>query len=106
MGRFTDVSTLSEVIARHQQASALTLQRRRDLISGVRRMCGIIGVDPTCTAASLQLLRPRINAVRPAKHSLTAKSWSTLRSNFRAAIVQAAPRLPRQGDPESCCLTG
>ncbi len=100
MGRITDASTLSEVIALHQQASTLTLQRRRDLISGVRRMCGIIGVDPTSTPASLQLLRPRINAVRPAKHSLTAKSWSTLRSNFRAAIVQAAPRQPRQGDPE------
>jgi integrase len=100
MDRITDVPTLSDVMARHRQAAALTSRRRRDLVSGVRRMCGIIGLDPACTPASLQSLRPRINAVRPAKYNLTAKSWSTLRSNFRAAIVQGTPRQPRRGDTE------
>ena len=100
MDRIIDVATLSDVIARHQQASGLSPRRRRDLISGVRRMTEIIDVDPVCTSASLQLLRPQINAVRPAKHNLTPKTWSTLRSNFRAAIVQGTPRQRRRADPE------
>jgi hypothetical protein len=45
-------------------------------------------------------MRPRINSVRPAKHQLTPKTWSNLRSNFRAAVVQAAPRQPRRPDAE------
>ena len=100
MDRIIDVATLSDVIARHQQGPGLSPRRRRDLISGVRRMTEIIGVDPACTPASLQLLRPKINAVRPVAHNLTPKTWSTLRSNFRAAIVQGTPRQPRQADPE------
>lgn len=45
-------------------------------------------------------MRPRINAVRPAKYNLSPKTWSNLRSNFRAAVVHAAPRQPRQSDTQ------
>ena len=92
--------TLSHVIAQHQQAFFLTPQRRRDLISGVRRMSQIIGIDPGSTPASLPFLPSRINAVLPAKYDLTPKTWSTLRSNFRAALIEAAPRQVREGHPE------
>ena len=92
--------TLAEVIARHEQDATLTPKRRRDLKSAVLRMSEITGVDPRSTPVSLRLMRPRINAVRPAKYNLTPKTWSNLRSNFRAAVVQAAPRQPRRPDLE------
>jgi hypothetical protein len=92
--------TLADVIARHEQDASLTPNRRRDLKSAVLRMSEITGVDPRITPASLRFMRPRINAVRPAKYHLTPKTWSNLRSNFRAAVVQPAPRQPRRPDIE------
>jgi hypothetical protein len=92
--------TLADVIARHEQDASLTLNRRRDLKSAVLRMSEITVFDPRITPASLRFMRPRINAVRPAKYHLTPKTWSNLRSNFRAAVVQPAPRQPRRPDIE------
>jgi integrase len=100
MERKIAVSTLSEVIARHQHDASLTPTRRRDLVSSVVRMSELTGVDPRVTPASMRSLRPLINAVRPAKHGLTPKTWSNLRSNFRAAIVHPAPCQPRRRDPD------
>jgi integrase len=48
----------------------------------------------------MQFLRPLINAVRPARHGLNSKTWSNLRSNFRAAIVGPTARQQRQHHPE------
>jgi integrase len=45
-------------------------------------------------------MRALIKAVRPAQHDLTPKTWANLRSNFRAALVHAAPQQVRQGRPE------
>src|SRR5215472_8959740 len=92
--------TLADVIARHEQDASLTPSRRRDLKSAMLRMSEITGVDPRITPASLRFMRPRINAVRPAKYRLTPKTWSNLCSNFRAGVVQAAPRQPRRPDIE------
>jgi len=92
--------TLADVIARHEQDASLTPSRRRDLKSAVLRMTEMTGVDPRITPASLRFMRARINAVRPARYNLTPKTWSNLRSNFRAAVVQPAPRQPRRPDAE------
>src|SRR5690349_22855540 len=92
--------TLADLIVRHEQDASLTPKRQRDLKSAVLRMSEITGVDPRNTPASLRFMRPRINSVRPAKYQLTPKTWSNLRSNFRAAVVQAAPRQPRRPDAE------
>jgi hypothetical protein len=80
------IPTLYDRIVTIQQSSSLTATRQRDLVSGVVCMCKVTGVDPRITPASLQVMRPRINAVRPAKHNLTPKAWSNVRSNFRAAL--------------------
>src|ERR1700756_539214 len=88
--------TLADAIVRNEQDASLTSKRRRDLKSAVLRMAEMTGADPRITPASLRFMRPRINAVRPAKYNLTPKTWSNLRSNFRAAVVQAAPRQPMQ----------
>jgi len=94
------LKTLGDVTTHLRQDPCLTPKRRRDLISAVLRISEMTAVDPRNTPASLQFMRSRINAVRPAKHNLTPKTWSNLRSNFRAALVQAAPRQPRQPNAE------
>jgi len=96
--------TLFDIIARLKDDHALTPARRRDLISAALRVCEIVGVEPQITPASLQFMRPLINKVRPAKHNLRPKTWANLRSNFRAALVHASPRPPRQPDPAWECL--
>ena len=93
------VLTLSEVIAGHREDARLAPTRRRDLVSALVRMVELTGVDPRSTPASMRYMRPLIKAVRPAKYGLNPKTWSNLRSNFRAAIVHPAPRRQRQHDP-------
>jgi hypothetical protein len=100
MEGITELPTLSDVIARLQQSPALTPTRRRDLVSGVLRISEMTGVDPRSTPASMRFMRPLINAVRPAKYNQTPKTWSNLRSNFRAALVQPARQERKPADPE------
>ena len=99
MDRISDAATLSDVIARLETDPSLAATCRRDLISAVRCISEITGVDRRITPASLRHMRPLINAVRPARHGLSRKTWSNLCSNFRAALVRALPRQPRQSDP-------
>jgi len=94
------VSTLFDIIVRLKGGPLLAPARRRDLISAVLRICEITGVDPRITPASLSFMRPLLKKVRPAKHGLSPKTWSNLRSNFRAALVHALPRPPRKPHPE------
>ena len=93
-------TTLGDVARHLKEDPSLLPARRRDLISAVRRVCEIVGVDPNATPASMQYMRPLIKKVRPAKHGLRPKTWSNLRSDFRAAVMQVLPPLPRQIDPE------
>src|SRR5215471_4734563 len=99
MDRISDAATLSDVVARLETDPSLAATRRRDLISAVRCISEKTGVDPRITPASLRHMRPLINAVRPARHDLTPKTWANLCSNFRAAVVSALPRQPKQSDP-------
>jgi integrase len=92
--------TLADIIRRLKEDLSLLPERRRDLISAVLRICKIVGVEPNATPASMQYMRPLIKKVRPAKHGLLPKSWSNLRSNFRAALMQVLPPSPRRIDPE------
>ena len=101
MDGFTAVIlTFADVIRRLEEDPSLLPARRRDLISAVRRVCKIVGVDPNAAPASMQYMRPLIKKVWPAKHGLRPKTWSNLRSNFRAAVMQVLPPLPRRIDPE------
>ena len=63
-------------------------------------MSKMTGVDPRVIPASLQVMRPLIKKVRPAKYDQTPKTWSNLRSDFRAALVHPAPGAPNELDPE------
>lgn len=92
--------TLGDVVLHLKEDPSLLPARRRDLISAVRRVCKIVDVDPNATPAAMQYMRPLIKKVWPVKHGLRPKTWSNLRSDFRAAVMQVLPPLPRQIDPE------
>ena len=99
-GITTLILTLGDVVRYLEEDASLLPARQRDLISAVRRVCKIVGVDPNTAPAAMQYMRPLIKKVWPAKHGLRPKTWSNLRSDFRAAVKQILPPLPRQIDAE------
>jgi hypothetical protein len=72
--------TLGDIVLRLDEDPSLLPARRRDLISAVRRVCKIVGVDPNATPASMQYMRPLIKQVWPVKHGLRPKTWPLSRS--------------------------
>jgi integrase len=80
------------VVTQLEADLALAPIRQRDLISAVRRMADLVGKPLDALPADLNALRPRINAVRPALHQISAKTWTNLKTNFRAAVLAAGGR--------------
>jgi integrase len=99
-GITTLILTLGDIVLRLKDDPFLGPTRRRDLISAVLRVSKIVNIDPNATPASLPYMRPLIKKVWPAKHGLRPKTWRNLRSNFRSALQQVLPPLPRRIDPE------
>jgi integrase len=59
-------------------------------------MAELIGKPLDALPADLNALRPRINAVRPAVHQISPKTWTNLKTNFRAAVLAAGGRQHRR----------
>lgn len=81
--------SLADVITRLETDPRLEPTRRRDLVSALHRMAGLIAMPPNALPADLNALRPRINAVRPALHQISPKTWSNLRAGLRTAVLTA-----------------
>lgn len=79
---------LSALIAQLEDVSDhLSDIRRRDLCSGLRGIAKALGHAPENVPADLGWLQPRLAKVAPAAIGLSAKTWSNLLSNARAALV-------------------
>ncbi len=78
---------LSSVIELITDDPDLTATRRRDMISGLRRMATALGQDPSNVPVDPKWLQPRLEAVAPAAIGLSPKTWSNLISNARAALA-------------------
>ena len=63
--------------------------RRRDMISGLTRICEMAGVAPESVTADPPVLRALMVKIRPARHSITPKTWANIRSQFRGALRHA-----------------
>src|SRR3712207_4545996 len=79
------IATAADILVILEQTD-LSPVRRRDLSSGVRRMCSLLGCHPAALSLNIPDLRRRIVGIRPAAHGITQKTFSTLRSNFVAAL--------------------
>lgn len=81
------VPTFAECIARIETDDTLAVQRRRDLISGLRRLAKLLGLDPGSTPADPAWLRPRIQAFSAVGADVDPKTWANIRSNVSAALT-------------------
>ena len=77
----------SDVIRHLEQKQELAPTRRRDMISGLRRVANALDRAPENTPASPKWLQPRLQKIEPAARNLTAKSWSNAVSSVRAALA-------------------
>lgn len=90
-----DTPTFANIIELLEGDSTLSAGRRRDLISGLRRVAKVLGRTPQETVADPKWLQPRLAAAAPAAHGLTRKSWQNAVSDARSAMAHAGIVRPR-----------
>ena len=78
--------TLAVVLATVEREAKLTATRRRDLVSGVRRVASLLGDEPAAIPLNMAPISARLAAVNPVAAGLTAKSFANIRSNFLGAV--------------------
>lgn len=79
--------TFATVMSRIEASPTLSDQRRRDMISGLRRVAAAIGHDPSEARADPEWLRARIYRVKPAALGVTDKTWQNAVSDTRSALA-------------------
>ncbi|SDE73554.1 site-specific integrase [Ruegeria marina] len=77
----------AEIIDQLQADKSLSNARRRDMISGLRRIAKALGLPPQDVPCDSRWLQPRLAKIAPARLGLTAKSWQNAVSDARAALV-------------------
>jgi integrase len=82
-----DTPMFSTLILRLQADAALTETRRRDLISGLRRVAKALGRTPDEVPAHGMWLQPRLAKINAAALDLTTKAWQNAVSDARAALA-------------------
>jgi integrase len=91
-------ATFADVLVRLQQLPDLSPTRRRDMMSAVRRIAGLLGRGPETIPANLRSIRSALEQVHPAQQTppLSPKTWINLRSNLLKALhLTGAPATPR-----------
>jgi integrase len=91
----------SDLVAQLQVDADLTDTRRRDLISGLRRVARALDRAPTDVPAYGRWLQPRLAKLSPAAMGLTVKAWQNAVSDARAAMAHCGlveRRWSRPGD--------
>ena len=79
-------ATLQNVLQVVEALEALFATRRRDLLSGVKRVAILLGDDPAHIVLDLPAISSKLAAISPAAVGLSRKSFSNIRSNFMAAV--------------------
>ena len=85
----TGTPMFSDLIKQIQSDSSLSNERRRDLVSGLKRVAKALDRSPATVPADSQWLQPRLSKVEPASLNLSPKSWSNILSDARAAMNHA-----------------
>ena len=85
-GPTTTTNTLRDVLNVVERQEALSANRRRDLLSAVRRVASLLGDDPGRIPLDLPALSIKLAAANPVAAGLTIKTFSNIRSDFVAAV--------------------
>jgi integrase len=88
---FVPTGTLmfAELITRLENDESVKPTRRRDMISGLRRVAKALGLPPQDVPCHGRWLQPRLSKIAPAALKLSPKSWQNAVSDARAAMVHA-----------------
>lgn len=88
--------TFASVICQLEADSDLGDLRKRDLISGLRRVSKALGRPPAEMIADPKWLQPRLIQIAPAALGLTDKTWLNAVSDTRAALARVGIVTRRQ----------
>lgn len=91
-----EVPMFGALIARIKRADDLSPTRKRDLISGLRRVAKALDRAPDEVPADPKWLQPRLTQVMPAARGLSAKAWQNALSDARSAMAWAGIVTRRQ----------
>lgn len=83
-----DTPMFSDLITQLQVDESLTETRRRDMISGLRRVSKALGRAPQDVPAYGRWLQSRVAKLSPVAMGVTAKAWQNAVSDARAAMAQ------------------
>lgn len=78
----------ADVIALVETDSELSPTRKRDILSGLRRIAKALGRPPEDVPADVHWLRSRLAHLSPAAIGLSPKSWSNAISDARAGLIR------------------
>jgi integrase len=76
--------TLAEMLANLQHAGKLTTNRRRDLVSAVKRVAILLGDEPAAIPLDIEAISGRLAAVNPVAVGITTKRLANIRCDFLA----------------------
>jgi integrase len=82
----TAAITLQDVLNAVERREGLSVNRRRDLRSAVKRVASLLGDDPARIQLDLPTIGAQLATVTPIAAGLSSKSFSNIRSDFMAAV--------------------
>lgn len=88
--------SFAEIADRIAADDALSPTRRRDMISGLRRVSKALGRNPGDVPADSRWMQPRLSKIAPAAQGLTKKAWQNALSDARSALVHCGMVEARQ----------
>ncbi|WP_306131502.1 hypothetical protein [Roseivivax marinus] len=88
--------SFEDLIVRMTAQGELFPSRRRDMISGLRRVAEALGLPTTDVPADPGWLRPRIAKVSPVLMGVSEKTWQNIRSNAQSAMAECGIVAKRQ----------
>lgn len=92
----TGTLTFADLIVILDSDQSLKRTRRRDMISGLRRVAKALGCPPQDVPCHGSWLQPRLTKIAPASLNLSVKGWQNAVSDARAAMVYAGIMERRQ----------
>src|SRR5689334_8628952 len=78
--------TLNDVARAVEGADLLSVTRRRDLRSAVKRVASLLEDHPARLVLDLTAISAKLASISPVAVGLSSKSFSNIRSDFMAAI--------------------
>lgn len=83
------VPSFADVIEALERDLFIPDVRRRDMISGVRRVAQVLNRHPKDVPCYTKWLQPRLADIAPAAFGMEAKTWQNAQSNMRSGLAHA-----------------